>query len=61
MRGKKIPVNHAKETAKKYSYDHVIIIAWNNEDNRSWWTTYGTTKQKCKFAKEVSENLKEVF
>ena len=61
MKGKRISVSKAKEISKQYNYDHVIVIAWNMEDGRSWWTTYGSNKAKCKFAKEIADDLREHF
>ncbi len=59
MKGKRIPVSKAKQISKQYNYDHVIVIAWNMEDGRSWWTTYGKNKDKCAFTAKVSEDLRE--
>ncbi len=59
MIGERIPISKAKEISKQYNYDHVIIIAWNSD--KSWWTTYGRDKVKCKFAKEIADNLLKHF
>ncbi len=61
MIGTKIPISKAKEVAKQFNYDHVIIIAWNEVDKQSWWTTYGKDKLKCIRTKEISDNLREHF
>lgn len=61
MKGKRIPVSKAKEISKQYAYDHVIVIACNNEDNQSWWTTYGKDKAKCTFTAEIADDLREHF
>ena len=61
MKGKRIPISKAKEISKNYDYDHVIVIAWNDEDDKSWWTTYGKNKDKCKVASDVSKELLKHF
>lgn len=41
--GLRIPIKTAKDIAKKYKYDQVIILAMNNAKNIQHVTTFGKT------------------
>ena len=49
--GKRIPISAAKEIAKKYGYDQVMIYARDPEgDGNEWMTTYGKNRLHCDIA-----------
>lgn len=54
-----IPINAAKNIAKKYNYDQVIIIARKvGIGGGEHVTTYGTNKENCSIAKKCGDFLK---
>ena len=54
---KPIPIAKAKEIAKQYEFDQVIIIA--RSDNGGHITTYGKTKKLCVGAGEKARKIAE--
>ncbi len=58
---KRIPVTAAKEIAKKYDKDQVIVITWDKAHGMMHVTTYGKTVEDCKQAAEGGNKLKEVL
>lgn len=44
---KRMPIAAAKQIAKKYDKDQVIILTWDNKTGKTWVTTYGKTLQDC--------------
>lgn len=59
MKYKPIPVKQAKEIAKKYGYDQVIIYARKvGDDGIEHMTTYGVDKDHCEAAAKIGDHLK---
>lgn len=58
---KSIPIIAAKEVAKKYEKDQVIIITWDKLHGKMHVTTYGKTLEDCKQAAEGGNKLKRVL
>ena len=54
---KRIPITKAKEIAKQYSYDQIIIIA-RKVGEGGWVTSYGINKEHCKAAEETANTIK---
>lgn len=54
----RIPIAAAKEFAKKYGKDQVIILCYDNETETQWITTYGKTIKDCELAARSGNNLK---
>lgn len=46
----KVPISAAKEIAKKYGKDQVIIVTWEKETGGETVTTYGSTLNYCEQA-----------
>lgn len=56
---KPIPISAAKEIAKKYGYDQVVVIARKvGESGGEHVTTYGKDKAHCKIAADIGNFLK---
>ncbi len=56
---KPIPISAAKEIAKKYGYDQVVVIARKvGESGGEHVTTYGKDKVHCKIAADIGNFLK---
>ena len=54
-----IPIDTAKEIAKKYDYNQVIIIARKvGHEGNEHVTTYGTNKENCLVAAQIGNFLK---
>jgi hypothetical protein len=59
MNTKPIPISAAKEIAKKYGYDQVVIFARKvGEEGREHMTTYGVDKVHCDVAARIGNFLK---
>lgn len=62
MKIKDIPVEAAKQVAKKYGYDQVIIIARKVGDDPDPHgeavTTYGVDRDHCDAAAKIGNHLK---
>ena len=59
MSAKPIPISKAKEVAKAYDYDQVIIYARKiGEDGMEHMTTYGKDKENCDAAAQIGDFLK---
>ncbi len=59
--GKRIPIVRARELAKQYGHDQMIILGWDQKTGRVCITTYGKDKKNCDQAalggKKISELL----
>lgn len=56
---KPIPIIVAKDIAKNYKYDQIIIIARRTGDKGlETVTTYGITKRHCEIASKIGDFLK---
>ena len=58
---KHIPISAAKDIAKKYGYDQIIIVGrktGDSEDACEHVTTYGINKVHCKIAADIGNYLK---
>lgn len=54
-----IPVSAAKEVAKKYGYDQIIILGRKvGKDGREHVTTYGINRENCEVAARTGNFLK---
>ena len=59
---KPIPIAAAKEIAKKYGYEQVIIFArTTGKDGMEHMTTYGITRQHCSIAATAGLYLQELL
>lgn len=47
---KRLPIQAAKDLAKKYDQDQVILVTWDKKDNRIHSVSYGKTRSDCKQA-----------
>ena len=56
-----VPIAAAKNVAKQYDKDQVIIIAWDEEHNMVHFTTYGKTKEDCAQAAKAGEFFKKAL
>ena len=56
---KKMPISAAKELAKKYDKDQIIILAWDKTTGDHWVTTYGKSIEDCAQAAEGGNRIKE--
>lgn len=54
-----IPIAAAKDVAKKYTKDQVILITWDKAHAMMHVTTYGKTLEDCKQAAKGGNILKE--
>ena len=55
----RIPINKAKEIAKEYKYDQVIILARKvGRVDGEWVTTYGVDKQHCNASAKIGDALR---
>ena len=43
----KIPIKSAKDIAKNYGWDQVIIVAWNEKRDETHVTTFGKSLNDC--------------
>lgn len=56
---KEIPIQAAKQIAKNYDYDQVIVIARKvGANGGEHVTTYGKNKEHCKIAAKIGDFLK---
>lgn len=56
---KKMPIAAAKEIAKKYDKDQVIILTWDRKTGTTWVTTYGKTLVDCEQAAVGGNRIKK--
>ena len=57
---KRIPIKAAKQIAKEYGYDQVIIVARKvGENGGEHMTTYGKNKEHCEIAGQCGKFLQE--
>lgn len=54
----RIPIKDAKLIANTYGYDIVAIVAYNSKTNKQHVTTYGRSKQECKWAAVLGNRIK---
>lgn len=54
---KRIPVAAAKEFAKKYGKDQVIVVCWDARSGKHWITTYGTDVRHCAMAEMGGDRI----
>lgn len=59
--GRRIPIKTAKNIARKYRYDQVIILALNNAKNRQHVTTFGKTVVDADQAAQGGNYIKRKF
>lgn len=58
---KRIPVSAAKEFAKKYGKDQVIVVCWDHVSGKHWITTYGVDKEQCAMAALGGDRIAATF
>ncbi len=60
---KRIPISAAKEIAKKYGYDQVLIygrkVGTETDKGGEHMTTYGIDKVHCSIAAKIGDTLKK--
>ena len=57
-KSKRIPIKAAKEFAKTYEKDQVIILCWDKQTNTTWVTTYGKSPEDCQQAADGGNEIK---
>lgn len=57
---KSIPISAAREFAKNYEKDQVIVLSFSRSDGKTWVTTYGKTAEDCEQAALGGNKLKQV-
>lgn len=55
---KGIPISAAREIARKYDKNQVIIVTWDAVHSRIHVTTYGKSKRECVEAAEGGNAIK---
>lgn len=60
-KSKRIPIKAAREFAKNYDKDQVIILAWDRETNSTWVTTYGKSLEDCDQAAQGGNEIKRLL
>jgi len=58
---KSIPISAAREFAKNYEKDQVIVLSFSRSDGKTWVTTYGKTAEDCEQAALGGNKLKQVM
>lgn len=59
---KKIPISAARQIAKDYGYEQVVIIGRRHSDNAvEHVTTYGVDKANCEVAAKMGDVLKKAM
>lgn len=56
---KRIPIQAAKDIAKKYEYDQVVITARKIGEG-AWYATYGKNKENCDVAAKIGNVYKKL-
>lgn len=59
---KEIPISKAKEIAREFNYEQVVIMGFNSIDKPNYHvTTYGISKEKCKDAALAGDFVKKAI
>ena len=61
MKYKPIPISAAREIAKKYGKQQVIIVTWDAVHGKEHVTTYGDTKETCRLAAMGGARVKQAL
>ncbi len=61
IKQKPIPVAEARRIAEEFSYDQVIIVAWNAETGGTHITTHGTEPQFKKMAAQGGDRIAKIL
>ena len=56
-----VPIGAAKEIAKKFDKDQVIVVCWNQEHGKTHVTTYGKTQSDCEQAAKGGNFVKKAL
>ena len=56
-----IPVAEAREIAKRYGKDQVLIFAWESKTGKTHITTFGTTPEFSKMAAQGGDKVAELL
>jgi hypothetical protein len=63
MHLKEIPISAAKDIAKKYDYDQIVVYArkvgTDDDPGGEHMTTYGVNKNHCSIAAKMGDTLKK--
>jgi len=60
-KSKRIPIKAAKEFAKNFEKDQVIILTWDKKTNSTWVTTYGKSLKDCEQAANGGNEIKRLL
>jgi hypothetical protein len=58
---KAIPISAARDIAKAYGKDQVIVVAWDQAHGKQHVTTYGKTAAECEQAAEGGNRVKRAL
>jgi hypothetical protein len=58
---KNIPIKSAREIAKDFDKDQVIIVAWSKQTGTTFVTTYGRTAEDCDQAAQGGNIVKKAL
>lgn len=58
-KGRRIPIKAVRQIGKDYGYDHVIVVAYNNDIQSI--ATWGTDLMKCWHAAEGGRAIKKLL
>lgn len=56
---KRMPIKAARDVAKAYGKDQVILLCYSRDDGLTWVTTYGKTGEDCDQASQGGNWLKK--
>ncbi len=58
---KPIPISAAREIAKKYAKEQVVVVTWDEVHKMTHVTTYGTTVAACEAAAKGGNLVKKAL
>lgn len=56
-----VPISAAREIAKKYKKNQVIVVCWDQEHGKTHVTTYGTSSLECEQAAKGGDFVKRAL
>lgn len=57
----RLPIKSIKELAKKHGCSHVVVFAYDTQNNQEHIATYGRTIQECDQAAQFGNMMKDVL